>query len=153
MTSSRSTVVTKKLSANDIGKTGSHQAGIHIPKEEILLSFFPYLDPEDYNPSVEIHVICEELEEMYLLRFVYYNGKTRNEYRLTRMTQLLRELDAAEGDSLKMRWLENSELLLEIERKNENLESVLETEDTEPFEEKQEKRIVEMKNGWTLEQI
>ena len=153
MMNSRSTFVTKKLSANDIGKTGSHQAGIHIPKEEILLSFFPYLDPEDYNPSVEIHVICEELEEMYLLRFVYYNGKTRDEYRLTRMTQLLRELGAVEGDTLKMRWLENSEMLLEVERKNENLETLLEAEYTEPYRENQERKIVEMKNGWTLEEI
>ena len=32
--------ISKILSSNDIGLTGTHQAGIHVPKEENILSFF-----------------------------------------------------------------------------------------------------------------
>ncbi len=37
--------ISKKLSANDLGLTGSHQAGILVPKSTELQNFFPKLDP------------------------------------------------------------------------------------------------------------
>ena len=42
--------ITKELSANDTGHTGGHQAGILIPKNSRILSFFPKLGTESKNP-------------------------------------------------------------------------------------------------------
>ena len=39
----KTSIISKVLSANDTGETGGHQAGILIPKSEIILSFFPKL--------------------------------------------------------------------------------------------------------------
>ena len=36
--------ISKILSANDTGETGGHQAGILVPKQEEILSFFPPLE-------------------------------------------------------------------------------------------------------------
>lgn len=36
--------IRKTLSANDVGATGAHQAGILIPKNPKILAFFPSLD-------------------------------------------------------------------------------------------------------------
>lgn len=97
----------KTLSANDIGKTGTHQAGILVPKTEPqLLEFFPRLDPGVKNPDAWVQCIDEEGRERKF-RFVYYNNRlhdengTRNEYRLTYMTGYLKEMRAAEGDGLE----------------------------------------------------
>lgn len=97
----------KTLSANDVGKTGTHQAGILVPKtEQELLAFLPPLDPGVKNPDAWIRCIDEQGKERKF-RFVYYNNKlhdtngTRNEYRLTYMTGYLKEMRAAEGDSLE----------------------------------------------------
>lgn len=102
---SRKRSISKALSPNDLGLTGSHQAGILVPKEERILSFFPQLDKSSVNPSCEVSVKDVESDTIWNLRFVYYNGKvrnegTRNEYRLTRMTELLRQLRADPGDAL-----------------------------------------------------
>lgn len=96
----------KTLSANDVGATGSHQAGILVPKsDQDLLSFFPKLDPTILNPDAWIACIDEDGEE-WKLRFVYYNNKlhrstgTRNEYRLTYLTSYFGHTAAREGDVL-----------------------------------------------------
>lgn len=96
----------KLLSANDTGETGGHQAGILVPKTDAeLLAFFPYLDPEVKNPDAWIW--CEdEFGKKWKLRYVYYNNKlhvaggTRNEYRITWMTEYLRLNSAKSGDSV-----------------------------------------------------
>lgn len=96
----------KVLSANDLGRTGSHQAGILVPKTDSeLLGFFPPLDPEKLNPDAWIS--CEDNDgEIWKLRYVYYNNRlhvddgTRNEYRLTYLTKFLRRSGARVGDSL-----------------------------------------------------
>lgn len=96
----------KLLSANDTGATGGHQAGILVPKTDVeLLAFFPPLDAEIKNPDVWIW--CEdEFGRAWKFRFVYYNNKlhdaegTRNEYRITWMTEYLRLNSAREGDSV-----------------------------------------------------
>lgn len=100
------TIFAKKLGANDIGKTGSHQAGIHVPKSDpVLLSFFPKLDSGTLNPDTWIS--CRDNKgEDWRFRFVYYNNKihrtggTRNEYRLTHMTAFLNQALAQPGDLL-----------------------------------------------------
>ncbi len=85
--------ISKKLSANDVGTTGAHQAGILVPKEKAILSFFPSLDPSVKNPRMTL--VVRELKDgtRWEFNFIYYNnrlfGGTRNEYRLTCMTQYL----------------------------------------------------------------
>ena len=94
----------KILSANDVGATGSHMAGIAIPKGDgELLSFLPKLDSSNLNPSAWID--CEIQDGLTLkLRYIYYNNRmhsptgTRNEYRITHLTKFLRDSNAKEGD-------------------------------------------------------
>ena len=86
----------KFLSENDIGKTGSHQAGMLVPKgkNSEFIDFLPYLDPDRPNP--ETLLTCyDEHEIKREFRYIYYNNRlhgtgTRNEYRITRMTHYLR---------------------------------------------------------------
>lgn len=94
----------KTLSANDVGATGAHMAGILVPKGDgELLAFLPPLDADELNPSAWIE--CETPDGTVLrLRFVYYNNRlhvptgTRNEYRITHLTKFLRDSGAREGD-------------------------------------------------------
>jgi hypothetical protein len=94
----------KTLSANDVGTTGGHQAGVLIPKgEKDLLDFLPYLDPSVKNPDAWLS--CANPDgHLHRFRFVYYNNKrhdakgTRNEYRITYMTKWFRDMGAREGD-------------------------------------------------------
>jgi hypothetical protein len=95
----------KTLSANDVGSTMAHQAGIHIPKtEKALLDFLPPLDPKQRNPDAWIECVDED-GEIHRFRYVYYNNKlhdeggTRNEYRITHMTGYLRKIGAKTGDA------------------------------------------------------
>lgn len=101
-------VFSKRLSANDVGATGGHQAGILIPKSEAdLLAFLPALNPGVKNPDAWIECVDENLVTRRF-RFIYYNNRlhdltgTRNEYRLTYMTAYFREVGAKEGDSLEI---------------------------------------------------
>ncbi|MCQ1987532.1 EcoRII N-terminal effector-binding domain-containing protein [Arthrobacter sp. zg-Y844] len=100
--------VRKLLTANDVGLTGSHQAGIAIPKNPDIRAFFPPLDAADYNPDFWMTVATPETGEQWQLRFIYYNNKThgqgtRNEYRLTHTTPMLRALGASAGDVVAFR--------------------------------------------------
>lgn len=94
----------KSLSANDVGTTGSHMAGVLVPKSDReLLNFFPPLDASTINPSAWIDCRMPDGSPLRL-RFVYYNnrlhipGGTRNEYRITYLTKFLRDVGAKEGD-------------------------------------------------------
>ena len=97
--------IAKVLSANDTGETGGHQAGILVPKESHLLSFFPELDPEQYNPRVHLQFL-DNAGTFWEFAFIYYNnalfGGTRNEYRLTRMTKYIRQAGLIAGDELTL---------------------------------------------------
>lgn len=100
--------VSKLLSANDLGLTGAHQAGITIPKNPDILGFFPPLDSDLYNPDFWMTATTPQTGESWQLRFIYYNNKThgqgtRNEYRLTHTTQMLRSLSASPGDIVAFR--------------------------------------------------
>jgi hypothetical protein len=94
----------KTLSANDVGATHAHQAGMHVPKGEYeLLKFLPALDPGVKNPEAWLTCIGED-GSAHRFRFVYYNNKlhdergTRDEYRITWMTAWFRQEGAKEGD-------------------------------------------------------
>ena len=92
------------MSANDCGRTTSHQAGMCIPKDQALLEFLPKLDPGIKNPEAEF-VCVDSSGETWRFRYVYYNNKlhgegTRNEYRITRMTKFIRKFDIQPGDEL-----------------------------------------------------
>lgn len=104
----------KILSANDVGATGAHQAGILIPKSESdLLSILPFLDPTTKNPDAWIE--CEDEDgTIRKFRFIYYNNKlhksgTRNEYRITHMTKFFNETGAREGELLEISKFESSQ--------------------------------------------
>lgn len=98
--------ITKTLSANDTGETGGHQAGILIPKQQRILSFFPELDGSVKNPRISLYFFEEDGVTKWPFEFIYYNGKffdgTRNEFRLTWMTQYLRAKNAKSGDRIEM---------------------------------------------------
>ena len=107
------TTFDKLLSANDVGATGSHQSGILVPKgQKDLLAFLPYLDPSIINPDAWITCIDQAGHE-WNLRYIYYNNKihgtgTRNEYRITHLTRFLTNNNAEEGDFLRFRSLQSS---------------------------------------------
>ena len=95
--------ITKLLSRNDTAQTGSHQAGIHIPKTPEFLSFFPALDATTHNPDALLSFIDED-DQLWEFRYIYYNNKlfggTRNEFRLTRLTGFIRHHGLTSGDSV-----------------------------------------------------
>lgn len=115
-------IISKVLSANDVGETGGHQAGILVPKKRDLLTFFPVLDPKKYNPRAHL-LFIDESEENWELAFIYYNNRlhgqgTRNEYRLTRMTKYIRQANLIPGDEVIMTRETDGRYLLSFRRKN-----------------------------------
>lgn len=93
----------KVLSANDVGSTGGHQAGLLVPRRPQILSFFPKLDATIHNPRAHIP-FHDDSDEVWEFAYIYYNnrlfGGTRNEYRLTRMTKYIRQASLKEGDEI-----------------------------------------------------
>ncbi len=97
--------ISKTLSANDTGDTGGHQAGILVPKVENILGFFPSLGRLEENPRCLL-MFVDSSGKFWEFSFIYYNnavrGGTRNEYRLTRMTQYIRSNSLRPGDQLNL---------------------------------------------------
>lgn len=95
--------IAKVLSKNDTGETGGHQAGILVPKDDGILSFFPKLDSEQYNPRCHL-MFMDGSGSLWEFAFIYYNNAlfdgTRNEYRLTRMTKYIRQAGLVVGDEV-----------------------------------------------------
>jgi len=112
--------ISKKLSANDVGTTGGHQAGILVPRAEQVLSFFPILDTSCKNPRQILTMHEPASGSRWQFPFIYYNNKffggTRNEYRLTHMTRFLRSLNAKAGDELCFSRDEDSSYVLTFNR-------------------------------------
>jgi hypothetical protein len=112
----------KILSANDTGITGGHMGGILIPRTETgLIALFPKLDPKEYNPSVFLDFKGPN-GATHKLRFVYYNNKlhgkgTRNEYRLTYLTDFLRNSNSKVGDAFRITRDENGNYEMEVVKK------------------------------------
>jgi hypothetical protein len=120
--------ITKILSANDTGETGTHQAGTHIPKSPSILSFFPMLNKLHRNPRVPLHITDQEGETWHF-SFIYYNNKffggTRNEYRLTGMTKYLRRYNLKAGDRLTLYRNDRNDYRIEYVRSREGPSDVL----------------------------
>ncbi len=159
----RDVEVHKKLSANDIGLTGSHQAGIHIPKQDGVLSFFPPLDEESYNPSCEIAAHLKPGGRRLTLRYIHYNGKltrdgTRDEYRLTGTPEIFRTLDALPGDLLKLSYLPSGEMEISIHHEDDDGDFGVDAsapvpggdDHSSPGSTAVSSREVSSKNGWTV---
>ncbi len=105
MPAERPAAITKELSRNDTGETGGHQAGILIPKDELILAFFPPLNASVKNPRHHLR-FTDPAGEKWEFAFIYYNnryfGGTRNEYRLTRMTPFIRAANLKAGNILTL---------------------------------------------------
>jgi hypothetical protein len=116
----RALQITKTLSANDVGETGGHQAGILVPKDRAILSFFPALNPGEKNPRVTLAFREGDGITRWDFNFIYYNnrlfGGTRNEYRLTCMTKYLRARNACVGDLVVLSRDSGGRLTVELKR-------------------------------------
>lgn len=126
MKSESESMIFKALSSNDLGLTGSHQAGITVPKTGRVLNFFPVLDPTVFNPRLELDGYDEVLDSPVNLYFIYYNGKihgtsTRNEYRLTGLTRFFKMHNAAVGDELRLTRLTHGRIGLAIDSKKDTI--------------------------------
>jgi hypothetical protein len=114
--------VRKVLSRNDLGLTGSHQAGVVVPRRAEILAFFPELDEAEKNPRQELIVRCERDGTLHRLLFIHYNGRrhqlsTRDEYRLTGLTRYLRAQDAIDGDLLALRRVAGARYSIAVEKR------------------------------------
>lgn len=109
MAQSEQAILQKTLTANDVGKTGSHQAGIHVPQG--LAWFFPPLSPAKLNPDAWLQVTWDH--GTFRWRWIHYNNRlvasgTRDEYRLTHTAEFIRAAGARVGDSLELHHLGES---------------------------------------------
>jgi hypothetical protein len=117
---SRNYEVSVRLTANDIGTTGSHNAGIYVPKDPRILSLLPNLDKTERNPDAWFKAYFPELGKIFDLRYIYYNNQfwsngTRNEYRITWIREALAALHAQENDQLVFSKSQESGFVVTIE--------------------------------------
>jgi len=75
-------VFPKRITANDAGVTGAHQAGFHLPKSSWKLFF----DTPGVKGTNKDRIINITWNKSFVTesRIIYYGVGTRNEYRLTR---------------------------------------------------------------------
>jgi len=120
------TIVEKVLSANDTGETGGHQAGLLIPKDVLTLEFFPHLDPSTKNPRCVMD-LRDAAGDEWSFNFIYYNNKlfggTRNEYRITCMTEFIRRYSLKEGDVVIFKKTMGHFYEISYRRKNEPIKN------------------------------
>ncbi|MDD2620889.1 MAG: EcoRII N-terminal effector-binding domain-containing protein [Syntrophomonadaceae bacterium] len=112
--------ISKVLSANDTGETGGHQAGILIPKDNDILSFFPTLSHlNEKNPRVRL-TFTDAGGDKWNFNFIYYNNKfyggTRNEFRLTEMTKYIRTNNLNAGDTIILHRNKSGDRFIEHQR-------------------------------------
>lgn len=116
-------VVEKVLSANDTGETGGHQSGILVPKDPVILGFFPRLDASVKNPRAVLKVL-DQAGRQWSFNFIYYNnrffGGTRNEFRLTGMTDFFREFNLKAGDAVILHQLSSGHVNIDYRRASSN---------------------------------
>lgn len=117
--------IEKKLSANDVGNTGSHQGGILIPKKKELLDFFPKLDTQAPNPRINIKFL-DEFGIIWKFNYIFYNNKlrggTRSEYRLTGMTLFIRQNGLTDKDTIRFELEDSTYKIKAIKENGEILE-------------------------------
>lgn len=96
--------VEKVLSENDLGLTGSHQAGFLVPKSLLETGVFPKLSALEPNPRVRLKFEDQDSNEVWYFTYIYYNNKffggSRNEYRLTGLAAFLKANALKPGDSI-----------------------------------------------------
>tara|TARA_Y100000588_G_scaffold33831_1_gene32856 strand:- start:3830 stop:4261 length:432 start_codon:yes stop_codon:yes gene_type:complete len=134
--------ISKTLSANDTGETGSHQVGFCIPKKQEILEFFPTLSAEEKNPRRALQ-FRDEFGRSWSFQFIYYNNKffggTRNEYRLTGVTGYVRTTGLRAGDRITLTRTIDSELTIAHSKE----------EDSAP-EEENGKIKLKLGSGWKV---
>ena len=138
--------ISKILSSNDSGETGAHQAGLLIPRQERILSFFPRLDASRLNPRVHLQ-FEDDAGCFWTFAFIYYNnrffGGTRNEYRLTRMTRYIREAGLVTGDEIRMHRHSSGNYSISYKRRYKQAVSVNEAAET----------VIKLGAGWKVVRI
>ena len=134
--------ISKILSENDTGETGSHQAGILIPKNPPqVLQFFPKLNKDQKNPRVIIG-FTDLFRKNWKFNFIYYNNKfwggTRNEYRLTGMTAFFKKYELFSGDEITFSRDSEKYIVSFIKRDKEKTQKV------------KEKQQLKLSNKWRV---
>jgi hypothetical protein len=143
--------VFKILSRNDTGETNSHQSGISIPKNIVELGIFPDLGTDELNPRTTLEFV-EEDGTFWTFQFIYYNdfyfgkpkNKCHNEYRLTRVIDLIRKHRIKSGDEIYF-YIDNSGIRKVgfVKREfNESLEKDLNTTNI------QKKNVIMLSKNW-----
>jgi hypothetical protein len=111
-------IVSKILSKNDTGESGSNQSGVLVPKDKDLLKFFPILEKGSKNPRRTI-VFTGPENNKWSFNFIHYNnskyGGTRNEYRLTCVRGFLNKYNLHHGDILVLQYDEQNGYTLNYE--------------------------------------
>lgn len=75
----------KRLSANDTLATRAHQAGPYMPRQ-FMFEVFPEIDrPGDSNPDANFDLYLDSHADHRRARAIWYNQKSRNEVRITRL--------------------------------------------------------------------
>lgn len=75
----------KRLSANDTLATRAHQAGPYMPRQ-FMFEVFPEIDrPTDNNPDASFDLYLDSHADHRRARAIWYNQKSRNEVRITRL--------------------------------------------------------------------
>ena len=75
----------KRLSANDTLATRAHQAGPYMPRR-FMFEVFPEIDrPGDSNPDANFDLYLDSHADHRRARTVWYNQRSRNEVRITRL--------------------------------------------------------------------
>ena len=73
----------KRLSANDTGASGAHQAGVYVPND-IAFTLCPRLKQAGGNPDAEFETTVLSHDVTRRNRLTWYNQGSRNECRITR---------------------------------------------------------------------
>lgn len=136
--------IIKKLSRNDLGLTGGHQAGICVPKTVIAKEFFPQLKAEQYNPRVVIPMYFEK--DRVDVNFIFYNNRlhgngTRCEYRLTGISRFLKNQNMKAGD----------DLIFSYDTQNQIYSLEIRHEEIERDEDFNEELPIVIYAGWSLQ--
>lgn len=136
--------IIKKLSRNDLGLTGGHQAGICVPKTVVAKDFFPKLNAEDYNPRVVIPMYFEM--KRVDVNYIFYNNRlhgrgTRCEYRLTGISRFLKNQNMKEGEDLVLSY-DNSNQVYSLEVRHKEEESAKFFDEDKP---------IVIHAGWSLQ--
>lgn len=96
----------KILSDNDVGATQSHQAGLLIPRSLIENGVFDALSCQVLNPRTRLKFFDQKNFTTHYFNFIFYNNKlfggTRHEYRLTGMTNWIKENGLHGGDLIEI---------------------------------------------------